>query len=258
MSAHPDSRIQPRYPLLALMSPRLQTRVLLGLTIVVLVTWGLLTWKAGMPVWGATTLLLAVSAIPAVRRWNQVLRMEGATVMLLSVILTLQTFHTIEHVVQWVQFHLLAWRPERSSGLISAANAEWVHFVWNWGIVGVVFCLFARGVRNRWAWVLLAWSLAHAGEHTYMMARYLQLKQELGLLGVPEVSAQGLPGILGRDGLLATRGIMVGSFCGRVPGLTTISRIDVHFWWNLGETVLLAAAAHSYLRHNWTSNGDVR
>jgi hypothetical protein len=96
--------------------------------------------------------------------------------------------------------------------------------------------------------VLLVWTIAHASEHTYMMVRYLQLKHELGVLGVPEVSAQGLPGILGRDGWLARSPVTQDTFLCRLPGLTTTTRLDVHFWWNTGETLLLLIAAHLFLR----------
>ena len=111
----------------------------------------------------------------------------------------------------------------------------------------VVLYLVCGGMRNPWAWVLLAWTVAHALEHTYMMARYLQLQGELQRLGVPNVSAQGLPGILGRDGWLARSAATQGTFLCRLPGLTTTTRLDVHFWWNTGETALLLLAGHLFL-----------
>lgn len=73
-----------------------------------------------------------------------------------------------------------------------------------------------------------------------MLARYLQIVRELATLGIaaPPPVAGSLPGILGRDGWLALSG-----FCGQIPGLTTSSRIAIHFWWNFGEMALLLAAA---------------
>ena len=59
-------------------------------------------------------------------------------------------------------------------------------------------------MRNPWAWLLLAWTTAHTFEHSYMMVRYLIVLQDMRALGVTNVAAQGLPGILGRDGWLAT------------------------------------------------------
>ncbi len=237
-----------RYPLLELLHPREQTRAVVLLLALGLTGWGALVWAARMPVWGATSILVGLLLVPGVRKWRADLQREGLTVMVLSVILAMQGFHSLEHLAQWIQYHIFHWQPQRSSGLISAANAEWVHFVWNWGVVFVVALLIFRGMRGPWAWALLAWTLAHSAEHTYMMVRYLQVKQELGLLGEPSVSAQGLPGILGRDGWLATSMLTVDSWCGRLPGLTTTMRLDVHFWWNTGETLLLAAAGHAYLR----------
>ena len=62
------------------------------------------------------------------------------------------------------------------------------------------------------------------------------------------VAAQGLPGILGRDGWLATSELTQGTFICRLSGVTTAVRLDVHFWWNIGETMLLLLAGNMYLR----------
>jgi hypothetical protein len=105
--------------------------------------------------------------------------------------------------------------------------------------VALVLFLFYKGMRNFWAYLLIVWAVLHGLEHTYMLVRYYLLLQELAQLGVaPLPVAQALPGILGRDGWLA-----VSNICGRIPGLTTSSRIAVHFWWNFGEIVLLSLAA---------------
>jgi hypothetical protein len=67
-------------------------------------------------------------------------------------------------------------------------------------------------------------------------------------LGVENIPAQGLPGIVGRDGWLArsewTRSTWI---CG-IPGITTAVRLDVHFWWNAIEMALILAGAHVFLR----------
>ena len=78
------------------------------------------------------------------------------------------------------------------------------------------------------------------------MARYVMVLQDLRTLGVANVAAQGLPGILGRDGWLATSAVTQGTFICRMPGLTTAVRLDVHFWWNIGETTLLLLAGNRY------------
>jgi hypothetical protein len=139
------------------------------------------------------------------------------------------------------------WSAHASTGLLSPANAEWVHFVWNWLVLLIVIALVAGRMRGVWAWLLLAWATAHTVEHTYMFVRHLQVLGELRGLRVTGITAQGLPGILGRDGWLARSELTRGTFLCQLPGLTTANRLDVHFWWNAGETALLLLAGHAYL-----------
>ena len=63
--------------------------------------------------------------------------------------------------------------------------------------------------------------------------------------------------MLGRDGWLARSGVTQGTFLCRLPGLTTATRLDVHFWWNVGELTLLLLAAHAFLlaRLPWRKPG---
>ena len=239
---------EPRVPLLALLHPREQTRLTIYALVLGLVTAALVVAAAGMPIWGATMLVLAILLVPGVKKWRADGRRYGRQGMVLSVILAMQGFHSLEHIAQWVQYHILKWPMWWSSGLISVLNAEWIHFIWNWTVVAVLVYLLRAGMRNFWAWALLAWALAHAAEHSYMMARYLLLQQELRVLGVSNVSAQGLPGILGRDGWLAQSPTTQGTFLCRLPGLTTATRLDVHFWWNVGEMLLLLVAANVFFR----------
>lgn len=166
----------------------------------------------------------------------------------LTMLVAAQSFHGIEHLVQWVQYHILRWPFFQASGIISAANAEWVHFGWNWIVLVIMIVLVIGGLRNPFAYLMLVWTIAHTTEHTYLMWRYLQALQELAALGVPEVSAQGLPGFFGRDGWLATSDATRDSFVCRLPGFTTAVRLDVHFWWNVGETALLILATEMKLR----------
>jgi hypothetical protein len=62
------------------------------------------------------------------------------------------------------------------------------------------------------------------------------------------VTAQGLPGIIGRDGWLARSPITQGTFICTLPGLTTAMRLDVHFWWNTIEMALLLCAGSLFPR----------
>ena len=47
-----------------------------------------------------------------------------------------------------------------------------------------------------------------------------------------------------------------GTFLCRLPGLTTAVRLDIHFWWNTGETALMILAANSYCRDVLSLTGE--
>jgi hypothetical protein len=238
----------PRFPILTLLHPGAQTRAVCVLLALGSLVGALAVWLAGVPTWIASAGILALLLIPGIQKWRADRARYGSTVMALSVLLAAQGFHSVEHAAQWIQYHVLHWPPFVSNGLISAANAEWIHFVWNWAVVAVTLYLVRGGMRNVWAWLLLIWATAHALEHAYMFARYLDMVQELRQLGFPQLSAQGLPGVLGRDGWLARSPATQGTFLCRLPGVTTVPRIDVHFWWNTGEIILLLLGAHTFLR----------
>jgi hypothetical protein len=238
----------PRFPILALLHPREHT-LLVCATLAASVVAGYLAmrWLA-WPLWAATAMVLASLIVAGLFKWRADARRYGPTVMGLSILLVAQGFHSVEHVAQWLQFHVLNWSARASTGLLSPANAEWVHFVWNWIVLLAVLVLLRGGMRNAWGWLLLAWALAHTLEHTYMFVRHLEVLGELRRMGVTSVTAQGLPGVLGRDGWLARSPATQGTFLCRLPGVTTANRLDVHFWWNMGEIALLLVAADRFLR----------
>ncbi len=238
----------PRFPILALLHPRERTRLVVIVLALAILLWAGAVWLLRWPIWVASALGLALLLAPGALKWHDDRRRYGGLIMALSVLLVAQGFHSVEHTAQIIQYHILKWPPFASSGLISAANAEWVHFIWNWLVLAMVIYLVRGGMRNPWAWLLLAWSLAHALEHSYMLIRYLEMAGELRRLGFPELSAQGLPGILGRDGWLARSPATQGTLICRLPGITTAPRIDIHFWWNAGEIALLMLAAHFFLK----------
>jgi hypothetical protein len=196
----------------------------------------------------ATLIVLVVLFPIGLLQWRDDLRRDGWLVMLLSIVVVSQGIHSIEHFVQWGQYHVLYWTTRQSNGLLSAANAEWVHFVWNWAVLIVVLLLIKGGMRNFWTYLLLAVAIGHTIEHTYMFIRHLQVLTELRDLGVTLLTAQGLPGICGRDGWLARSEFTRGTFLANIPGITTAIRLDVHFWWNAIEISLVLLAGHFYLR----------
>lgn len=235
--------------LLTLLHTRGQERLfLITLAAGLAVAWHSMT-RLSIPLWGAAVLLLALLSYPAARKWRADYQLLGTPATILSMLLVAQGLHTIEHLAQWVQYHLLGWPLKASSGIISPLNAEIVHFVWNSAVLLCVGYLVLAGLRHRWMWLLLIWAGAHTAEHTYMFINYLGETQRLAEAGLPLQMAQGLPGFFGRGGWLATNASgPVALLCSFAPGLTTAPRLDVHFWWNMGEVALLLPAAHTALR----------
>ncbi|GAB4121068.1 MAG: hypothetical protein Fur005_24670 [Roseiflexaceae bacterium] len=234
-------------PLVQLVHPREQIRPI-ALTFLFGVALGVLAVTMGLtPLWGAVLAVLALLMVAAIPKWLIDRQRYGTPAMVLCILVATQGFHTVEHIAQWIQFHILRWPFFKASGLISPANAEWVHFVWNWAVLLTVIYLFRNGMRGIWAVLLLAWAGAHTFEHSYLMLRYLDTLGQLSALGVRDVAAQGLPGILGRDGWLASAEVTQNTFLCRLPGLATAQRLDVHFWWNVGEITLLLPAANAYM-----------
>jgi hypothetical protein len=241
---------------ISLLHPRAHTRLLIVAFALGLILAGLAMTQAGLPLWGGTTIVLGLLAYPAALKWRADLARWGAPLTVLGILLALQGFHTIEHIVQYIQFHVLLWPPKKASGLLSAANAELVHFVWNWAVAFSVVYLLHAGLRNPWGWLLLAWSFAHSLEHTYLFVQYVDAVRTLWAQGDALSFAQGLPGVIGRHGWLDVQGAQFAPtafLCRLTPQLTTATRLDVHFWWNVGETGLLLPFAHVAVRRHLRS-----
>jgi hypothetical protein len=237
-----------QFPVLALLNPgRLAPAVAASFAAGLAAGWAVHAFF-GTPPWSITMIVLLALLPVGVVKWREDLRLYGTTVMLLSIILVAQGVHTIEHITQWVEYYILLMPARQSTGLLSAANAEWVHFVWNWAVLFFVIALVRGGMRNGVAALLLVVTTAHTLEHTYLFIRYLQVLSDLHQMNVFNVTAQGLPGILGRDGWLARSPVTQGTFLCTLPGLTTAMRLDVHFWWNVIEMLLLLGAGSVFLR----------
>ncbi len=240
---------QSHLPVLQLLHPRRHAKAAIAALLIGLALGAFAVIVLQFPGWTFTAIVLATLLPIGMVKWREDARLFGSMVGVLSALLVMQGVHTIEHLVQWVQYYVLFWTARQSNGLLSAANAEWVHFVWNWAVLFVVLWLVIKGrMRNLWAYGLVLVAGLHAIEHSYTFVRYLQVLEELRQLGVTNVTAQGLPGIVGRDGWLARSAFTQGTFLCTLPGLTTAIRLDVHFWWNAIEMVLLLLAAHVFLR----------
>ncbi len=244
-----STSLETRLPLLQLLRPgKYMPAVMRSLTLGIVAGWiGMQVWS--LPLWAAAFIVLAALLPVGILKWRQDGLRYGTVIMILSILLTAQGAHSIEHLLQWTQYHILNWTARQSTGLLSPANGEWVHFIWNWLVLLIIITLIKGGMRNFWAYLLLTVAVAHTFEHTYMMVRYLKVLHELRELGVT-TTAQGLPGILGRDGWLARSPFTRGTILCSVPGLTTAVRLDIHFWWNILEMSLLAVAGHVFLRHS--------
>jgi hypothetical protein len=187
----------------------------LGLTL--LVSLGGLSFALlqGWPLWAV--------GIATVLPWLPLFTMDVARVMrayqwlaLFYVLVVTQTGHFLEHVAQMIQIHLLALTGPDARGIFGTFDIESVHFVWNtWVLVAVAVLLF-RYPRNKWLWLAAIFSTWHAIEHAYIFSVYLST----GLSGTPGLLAQG------------------GALFGGLP----LTRPDLHFFYNLIETVPLILA----------------
>ena len=137
------------FPLWTLLNPRQYTRwVVISLGVGTVLGWGIALWF-GAPLWMSTFVVLLVLMPVGIQKWRDDRARYGGVVMLLSIVLTTQGVHTIEHFAQWVQYHVLYLTMRQSNGLLSPANAEWVHFVWNWIVLVVVAALVIGSYRPR-------------------------------------------------------------------------------------------------------------
>ena len=127
-----------------------------------------------------------------------------------------QTAHLVEHVAQMVQIHVLHLVGANAQGIVGQLNIEWVHFIWNAIVLVTLLVLLPHFRTNPWLIAVTPLAAWHFVEHSVMIATYMQT-------GVP-----GTPGLLSSGGLLF----------GGLP----IARPDLHFVYNLVETIPLLAA----------------
>ena len=176
------------------------------------------TW----PLW-ATALLGLVPWIPPFAlgaAWNY---RRYHWLALLYVLVVTQTGHFLEHVAQMTQIHLLGLQGAAARGVFGALDLEWVHFAWNTWVLVAALVLVCRFRNNPWLWFTTLFAGWHGIEHTYILLIYLGT----GVVGTPGFLSQG----------------------GLVGGGLPIIRPDLHFLYNLIETVPLAIAFFWQLRH---------
>ena len=127
-----------------------------------------------------------------------------------------QTAHLFEHVAQMVQIHVLHLVGANAQGIVGQLNIEWVHFIWNAIVLVTLLVLLPHFRTNPWLIAVTPLAAWHFVEHSVMIATYLQT------------------GIAGTPGLLSSGGLLFGGL--------PIARPDLHFLYNLVETIPLLAA----------------
>jgi hypothetical protein len=132
---------------------------------------------------------------------------------LFYVLVVTQIGHLFEHVAQVTQIHVFHLAGANARGIFGTLDLEWVHFIWNTWVLVAVLLLLPRFRKNPWLWATLGLSIWHEIEHLVVFYVYLTTGQA------------GTPGLLARGGLIG----------GGLP----ISRPDLHFFYNLVETVPL-------------------
>ncbi|SRR5260370_105688 len=169
-------------------------------------------WVAGWRLWLLGFLIIA-AWMPLVFSAMRTIYQQHPWLALLYLLVVAQAAHTIEHLAQMVEVHVLGWPGPKAGGIIGFLNTEWVHLVWNSWVLLAAFMLLFAFRRNVWLWILFLFAIYHEAEHVYMVSIYIRT------------------GIAGNPGLLA-RGGLIG---GGLP----ISRPDLHALYAVFEIVLL-------------------
>jgi hypothetical protein len=225
----PSSRTQKSHatvPVLTSLSKTLEgipTRVLAltGVVTVLGVAFGILQ---GWPVWGHALLvvLLWAPALFLETRWAW--RHYGWLALFFLLVVT-QSGHLVEHVAQVTQIHVLQVPAPDARGIFGALDVEWVHVTWNTWVLVATILLVLRFRTNGWLWAALVIALWHETEHLYLIAKYIST------------------GIEGDPGLLADGGAIGGGL--------PIARPDLHFFYNLVETLPLIGGFVYQLRNTY-------
>ena len=155
---------------------------------------------------------------------------DGWLAVYLALVLT-QVGHVGEHLVQVTQLRVLGLGGRHAHGVFGALDIEWVHFAWNAWILLAVVLLLVRFATNAWLWVTLPLAAWHLGEHVVLIAAYVA------------TGTAGNPGLLAMGGLLA----------GGLP----VARPELHFAYNLAETIPLVIGLAQQWRHSGPVSSDV-
>ena len=136
--------------------------------------------------------------------------------LLLGFLAVSQTAHLFEHIAQMIQIHVLHLSGASAQGIVGQLNIEWVHFIWNGLVLVTLLALLPHFRTNPWLIAVTPLAAWHFVEHSVMIATYIQT------------------GVSGSPGLLSSGGLLFGGL--------PIARPDLHFLYNLDETVPLLFA----------------
>jgi hypothetical protein len=144
---------------------------------------------------------------------------------LFYVLVVTQGGHFLEHAVQMTQIHILRSTGADARGIFGALDIEWVHFIWNSWVIIAATLLWRQFPRNPWLPMVVIIAAWHAIEHVYLMSVYLAT----GRAGTPGLLSQG----------------------GAIGGGLPLIRPDLHFLYNLIETIPLVMAFAWQLKHSY-------
>lgn len=182
-----------------------------------------LGWAFGLPtdVVGPLAVLPLLAPLLKVSDWT--VNRYGVWVAAFLAFMLMQVAHFGEHVAQMIQIHLLSQPVGDAHGIVGKLDIEWVHFIWNSIVVAAAVALLWHFRSNPWLWLTAAVAVWHLGEHVAIMTVFW----DTGLAGDPGLLAQG----------------------GRLGGGFGLARPDLHFLYNVVETVPLVIAYVYAVRH---------
>lgn len=143
-------------------------------------------------------------------------RHYGTWIAFFLVFMLLQLGHFGEHIAQMVQIHIIGLAPADAHGIVGELDIEWVHFIWNTLVFVAAAVLLSHFGKNPWLWLTAVVAVWHLTEHVAIMSVFWDT------------------GIAGDPGLLSMGGSIFGGL--------GISRPDLHFLYNVVETLPLVAA----------------
>lgn len=164
------------------------------------------------PLWGIGLAVLApwLPLFTAETAW---MHRHYGSLALFYVLVVTQIGHCFEHVAQETQIHVFHLPGAHARGIFGTLDIEWVHFVWNTWVLIAVLLLLRVARKNPWLWITVALAGWHELEHLFVFYVYLA------------TGRAGTPGLLAQGGLIG--------------GGLSIQRPDLHFFYNLIETVPL-------------------